>query len=59
MDVKIGDVYIRNSDGEVYRVKKIDHTMIVLELSENPGQFALTDIFGLGKAYTKKKGPVE
>jgi hypothetical protein len=55
MDVKIGDVYIRNSDGKIYKVKKIDHTMIVLESSEGPSQLALTDIYGLEKAYSKKE----
>ena len=55
MDVKIGDVYIRNSDGKIYKVKKIDHTMLVLESSEGSSQLALTDIYGLGKAYSKKE----
>ena len=54
MDVKIGDVYIRNSDGKICRVKKIDNTMIVLEL-ENGNLQALTDIFGLERAYMKKE----
>ena len=57
MDVKVGDVYVRNSDGKIYRVKKIDNKMIVLEL-EDPTQLALTDIFGLEKTYTKKE-PVQ
>ena len=57
MDVKLRDVYIRNSDGKVYRVKTIDNKMIVLE-SEDPTQLALTDIFGLEKAYTKRE-PVQ
>ncbi len=56
MDVRIGDVYFRNSDEKPYRVKKIDNKMIVLE-SEETGQLALTDIFGLEKAYTKKQEP--
>ncbi len=56
MDVKIGDVYFRISDEKTYRVTKIDNTMIVLESVET-GQLALTDIFGLEKAYTKKQTP--
>ena len=54
MDVKIGDIYIRESDGKICRVKKIDNTMIVLE-SEDGSRLSLTDIFGLEKAYTKKE----
>jgi hypothetical protein len=54
MDAKPGDVYIRKSDGKIYRVKKIDNKMIVLE-SEDSSQLALTDIFGLEKAYTKQE----
>jgi hypothetical protein len=51
--VKVGDIYIRNSDGKVWRVKKIDHKRIVLE-SENGRRLTLTDIFGLGKHIEKK-----
>ena len=54
MDVKIGDIYIRESDGKIYRVNKIDNTMIVLE-SEDGSRKILTDIFGLEKAYRKKE----
>jgi hypothetical protein len=54
MDVKIGDIYIRESDGKIYRVKKIDNTMVVLE-SEDGSRLTLTDIFGLKKAYGKKE----
>ncbi|MGD0915703.1 MAG: hypothetical protein ABSB22_04505 [Thermodesulfobacteriota bacterium] len=54
MDVKIGDIYIREKDGKICRVKKIDNTMIVLEL-EDEGKQALTDIFGLERGYTKKE----
>ena len=54
MNVKIGDIYIRKSDGKIWRVKRIDHKRIVLE-SENGARFALADIFGLEKAYTKKE----
>jgi hypothetical protein len=53
MDIKIGDIYIRDSDERVYRVKNIDNKMVVLE-AEN-GQLSLTDIFGLEKAYSKKE----
>jgi hypothetical protein len=54
MKVKLGDIYIRHSDERICRVKKIDNTMIVLE-SEDGCRLSLTDIFGLKKAYSKKK----
>jgi hypothetical protein len=54
MDVKIGDIYIRHSDGKIYRVKKIDNKMIVLEL-EDGGRQTIIDIFGLERAYRKKE----
>ena len=54
MDVKIGDVYIRNSDGKICRVKMIDNIRIVLVLEDGHMQ-VLTDIFGLEKSYTKKE----
>ncbi len=53
MNVKIGDVYIRNSDGKMCKVKKIDNTMVVLEL-EDGSHLSLADIFGLEKGYTKQ-----
>ena len=54
MEVRVGDIYIRNSDDEIYRVKNIDNTMVILEL-EDGGRLTLTDIFGLKKAYVKKE----
>ncbi len=54
MNVKIGDLYIRNSDGKIWKVKRIDYKMIVLEL-ERESKHALTDIFGLERGYTKKE----
>jgi hypothetical protein len=54
MDVRVGDVYIRRSDGKICKVKKIDNTMVVLE-SEDGSHLTLTDIFGLEKAYAKKE----
>ena len=53
MDVKIGDVYIRNSDGKSCRVKEIDNIRVVLELED--GKLSLADIFGLERSYTKKE----
>ncbi len=53
MKTKVGDIYIRHSDGKICTVKKIDHTMVVLEL-EN-ATLSLTSIFGLEKGYTKKE----
>ncbi len=54
MEHKVGDIYIRHSDGKICRVKKIDHTMVVLEL-ENENRLSITSIFGLEKGYTKKE----
>jgi hypothetical protein len=54
MEVKVGDIYIRHSDEKVYRVKRIDNKMIVLEL-EDGSLLSLTDIFALETAYTKKE----
>ncbi len=52
MDVKVGDIYIRNLDKRVYKVKKIDNKMVVLQLM-NERQLCLINIFGLEKGYTK------
>jgi hypothetical protein len=54
VEVKVGDIYIRHSDGKSYRVKRIDHKMVVLEL-EDGTRLSLTDIFALEKAYRKKE----
>ncbi len=54
MKVEIGDIYIRHSDGKTCRVKKIDHTMVVVEL-ESEARLSMTSIFGLGKGYSKKE----
>jgi hypothetical protein len=54
MKVELGDTYIRRSNGKIWRVKRIDNTMVVLE-SENGRRLTLTDIFGLQKAYSKKE----
>ena len=54
MDVKVGDIYIRNSDRMLYRVKAIDNIKVILE-SEDRSLLSITDIYGLQKAYTKKK----
>ncbi len=55
MEVKVGDVYIRHSNGKSYRVKRIDHKMVTLESLEveDGTRIILTDIFGLEKAYRK------
>jgi len=52
--VKVGDIYIRHSDGKICRVKRIDHKKVVLE-SEDGTWLTLADIFGLEKAYSKKE----
>jgi hypothetical protein len=54
VEVKVGDIYIRHSDRSIWRVKKIDNIMVVLE-SEHGTRLTLADIFGLGKAYSKKE----
>jgi len=53
-EVKVGDVYIRYSGGKNYRVKRIDHKMVVLEL-EDGIRLCLTDVFALEKAYKEKE----
>jgi len=52
--VKVGDIYIRNSDRKVCKVRWIDYKRVVLE-SEGGDWLALADIFGLEKTYTKKE----
>ncbi len=55
MNVKIGDLYIRNSNGKTYVVKQIDNTMVVLQSLEDAGRLAISDIFSLQKGYKKKE----
>jgi hypothetical protein len=57
VEVKVGDIYIRHSDGKSYRVKRIDNKMVVLESLEleDGSRLRLTDIFGLEKAYSKRE----
>ena len=52
--VKVGDIYIRRSDGQTCRVKWIDRTTVVLELGDET-RLSLTDIFGLEKGYSKRE----
>jgi hypothetical protein len=52
VDVKVGDIYIRNSNEEVYRVKNIDNKMVVLE-AEDGSHLILINIFGLENGYRK------
>ncbi len=59
MKVEIGDTYIRHKGGKVYRVKSIDNKMVVLESCNDKTQLILTDIFSLGKGYTKKSGQIQ
>ena len=54
VEVKVGDIFIRHSDRRIWRVKKINNTMVVLE-SEDETRLTLADIFGLEKAYSKKE----
>ena len=55
VEVKVGDIYIRHKNGKSYKVKKIDHTMVVLESYEDETRLSMTDIFGLEKGYSKKE----
>ncbi len=54
MEVKVGDIYIRQSDEQICRVKWIDRTTVVLE-SEDKGYLRLTSIFALEKGYSKRE----
>ena len=54
MEVKVGDIYIRQSDGQICRVKWADRTTVVLE-SEGKSRLRLTNIFALEKAYSKRE----
>jgi hypothetical protein len=54
MNIKVGDYYIRHSDGRVCRIKNIAHRRVVLE-SEDGTWLTLIDISGLPKAYRKKE----
>jgi len=54
VEIKVGDIYIRNLDGQICRVRWIDRTTVVLE-SEDGSHLRLTTIYGLEKAYSKKK----
>ncbi len=54
VEVKVGDIYIRHSDRRIWRVKKINNIMVVLE-TEDGTRLTLADIFGLRKAYSKKE----
>ncbi len=55
MEITVGDVYIRNSDGQICRVRWVDRTTVVLE-SEDGSRLRLTTIYGLEKAYSKREG---
>jgi hypothetical protein len=54
VEIKVGDIYIRHSDGQICRVKWIDRTTLVLE-SDNERHVRLTNIFALEKAYRKRE----
>ena len=56
MEIKLGEIYTRRSDGGVYRVKMIDGRQVVLE-SEDKNLISITDIRGLQKAYSRKESP--
>ena len=53
MEVKIGDIYTRHSDGKICRVRWIDRITVVLEFYEDG--LTLTNISALEKAYSKRE----
>jgi len=53
VEVKLGDIYIRHSDGQICRVKWIGSTSVVLEFYEDG--LTLTNISALEKAYSKRE----
>ena len=57
MNIKLGEIYTRHSDGVVYRVKWIDSKTVVLE-SEDGRLLSMTDIYGLANAYTRRESKV-
>ncbi len=54
MEIKVGDMYIRHSDGQICRVRWTDRRTVVLELGDER-HLSLTDIFALEKVYSKKE----
>ena len=54
MEVKVGDIYIRHSDQQICKVKRIDNKMIVLELKDE-NRLILTNLFSLENAYIRKE----
>jgi len=54
VEIKIGDLYTRNSDGQICRVKWTDHKTLVFE-SVDGFRLSLTNIFALEKAYSKRE----
>ena len=52
--MKVGDFYIRNSDGQICRVKWTDRTTVVLE-AEDERHLRLTSIFALENTYSKRE----
>ena len=54
METKVGDTYIRHSDGQIGRVKWIGGIEVVLEFGDER-HLHLTDIFVLEKAYSKRE----
>jgi len=54
VNLRVGDIYVLNSDRMLYGVKAIDNIKVILE-SQDGSLLSITDIYGLQKAYTKKK----
>jgi hypothetical protein len=52
VNLKVGDIYIRHSDGKIWKVKIIDNIKVVLE-SQDGSSLSITDIFGLEKGYSQ------
>jgi hypothetical protein len=54
VEVKVGDLYIRRSDHQICKVKRIDNKMIVLELDDE-NRLTLSNLFSLENAYIRKE----
>jgi len=54
VETKVGDIYIRHSDGQIGRVKWIGGIEVVLEFGDER-HLHLTDIFALQEAYSKRE----
>jgi len=54
VEIRVGDLYVRHSDGKICRVRWTDRTTVILE-SEDWPRLRLADISSLEKAYSKRE----